>query len=109
MQGCRKRGKGGKRGAAAKLLCIVSTPPVRWRPPAALIRHPRPSLSPFRNPIFLLNKTELANQMLLEAHSLRKIIPCLGKSVAESSATCEKTNLFCVENNWKRNQMHLAR
>jgi hypothetical protein len=38
MQGCRKRGKGGKRGAAAKLLCIVSTPPVRWRRPAALIR-----------------------------------------------------------------------
>jgi hypothetical protein len=32
MQGCRKRGKGGKHGAAAKLLCIVSTPPVRWRP-----------------------------------------------------------------------------
>jgi hypothetical protein len=29
MQGCRKRGKGGKRRAAAKLLCIVSTPPVR--------------------------------------------------------------------------------
>jgi hypothetical protein len=37
MQGCRKRGKGGKRRAAAKLLCIVSTPPVRLRPPAALI------------------------------------------------------------------------
>ncbi len=37
MQGCRKRGKGGKRRAAAKLLCIVSTPPVRVWPPAALI------------------------------------------------------------------------
>jgi hypothetical protein len=37
MQGCRKRGKVGKRRAAEKLLCIVSTPPVRLRPPAALI------------------------------------------------------------------------
>ncbi len=39
MQGCRKRGMGGKPRAAAKLLwlCIVSTPPVHWRPPAALI------------------------------------------------------------------------